>query len=202
MGFLDAINPLERAKSLLGGGSDPGKKQLASVLKLHGQAKAENAAGYASALQANRLAGQRIAGGYKAAKNEIGRIGRGARMDILDREAVNTGIATQNAITGGSLGSTVFSSMARGIRSDTSRALSNLDEMIAGLFANNEIGAATAESNVLQNRANIFQNQANSNASLTSNTAATVAGVQHQDPNAWIQSLFQVGGQIVGRGAA
>lgn len=196
MSFLNDLNPLNQVKSLLGGGADPGKKQLAQVLKLHGQAKAENAAGFASAIQANRMARNTIAGGYGRAKNEIGRIGRAGRMDILDRERMDTGLATQNAITGGNLGTTVYSSLARGIRSDTSRALGRLDEMMATLFANNEIGGATAEANIDQGLAGIYQNQAQSNAQLTSNTAATVAGVQHQDPNGWIQSLFQVGGQL------
>lgn len=189
---------LQMAKGL--GGRDPGKGQLAQVMALYKQAQMQQQKGYANALYQQRQGLKSIDTGYKAAKGEIARIGGQAKQEALTRETQGLGAAAQSSIDRGLYDTTLYDNMARGVRSDTSRALSNINEALAGLGANLEQSRANAMAGQYGSLSNIFQGQAGAQAALTGQIAQTVAGVQHTDPNAWLQSLFQIGGMALGAG--
>lgn len=199
MSFFDKINPIDRFQGLMGG-KDPGKGQLSQVMALYKQAQMQQQKGYANALYQQRQGLKSIDTGYKAAKGEIARIGGQAKQEALTRETQGLGAAAQSSIDRGLYDTTLYDNMARGVRSDTSRALSNINEALAGLGANLEQSRANAMAGQYGSLSNIFQGQAGAQAALTGQIAQTVAGVQHTDPNAWLQSLFQIGGMALGAG--
>ena len=199
MSFFNKINPIDRFKGMMGG-KDPGKGQLSQVMALYKQAQMQQQKGYANALYQQKQGLKSIDSGYKAAKGEIARIGGQAKQDVMTREAQGLGAAAQSSMDRGLYDTTLYDNMARGVRSDTSRALGNISEALAGLGANLEQSRANAVAGQYGALSGIFQGQAAANTALTGQIAQTVAGVQHTDPNAWLQSLFQIGGMALGAG--
>lgn len=194
MGLSDLLNDVL-------GGKDPGKKQLSQVMSLYRQAQMQQQKGYANALYQQKQGLKSIDTGYKAAKGEIARIGGQAKQEALTRETQGLGAAAQSSIDRGLYDTTLYDNMARGVRSDTSRALSNINEALAGLGANLEQSRANAMAGQYGSLSNIFQGQASVYSALTGQIAQSLADVQYQDPNAWLQSLFQAAGKAAGASA-
>lgn len=177
-------------------GNDPGQAQLAQVLELYGQAQGQLKQSGANALQYGKQALGAIDTGYTDAQNQIGRIGTASKAAQLDRQTQQLGGAQTSLQSRGLFNSSIYTNLERGIRSDTSRALGNIDEALAGLYSNLDEQKATAKAGAYGNLAGITQNQGSQQVSLTSNIAGAVAGVQHTDPNAWLGSLLQLGGTL------
>lgn len=88
---------------------------------------------------------QQMLGGYDSARKEAARLGRGGKRDALDREA-QLGASLSQGMANRGLGSTtVGANLSRGLASDTSRQMANIDEGLAGLYGNLALGRAGVE---------------------------------------------------------
>lgn len=74
-------------------------------------------------------------GKYEEALKAIEGVGAGARSDALAREGQQVAGSEQQMASGGMFGSTVGPNLQRGIHSDTTRALQNIDAQVAQMKA-------------------------------------------------------------------
>lgn len=155
---------------------------------------AKGEAAYSEGVGAVRKAGTQ-------ARSEVEKIGREARRGILDRERNQLGTA-QGSLTQRGLGnSTVLDAAARGIAYDTNRALSALDEQIAGIRAGTIQSSASQLMSALGSQGNFLLNSASLRTGLILNKIGTVVGRQDvANPNAGAggAALGQLGGFLGG----
>lgn len=77
-----------------------------------------------------------VLGGYDQARGEIEKVGQTARADILNRSYTDQRAGEQSLRRRGLFNTSTLEAMRRGARYDTNRALSALDEQIAGVRSN------------------------------------------------------------------
>jgi hypothetical protein len=87
---------------------------------------------------------ERLAG-YDTARKEASRLGRGAKRTAIDRETQGYGRISQNLASRGLGSTTVGANLQRGLASDTTRQLSDIDEGLAGLFGNLALGRSETQ---------------------------------------------------------
>ena len=92
---------------------------------------------------------QALSEGAGAARGEIGRLGDSARADVLANQKAAGGQIEQSMIGSGFSSSTVGASLQRGLASDTSRALGNIDSTLAQMYSDLEmsLGQGLAQGN-------------------------------------------------------
>lgn len=205
MGWLDdtfksIVNPLGFGKDLLGGGKDPGKGQQKQVLAIFEDLKRQQRRQYASAFQQQRQALGSIQKGYAGARSEVSRIGGEARQGALDRGVQQQASGAQSLTSRGLGNTTAVDNLQRAISGDTSRSLARIDEALAGMHSNLSVQQGRDEAQAYGALSSLFQNQSAQQTSLGTSIAGSIAGVQHQDPNAWISSLLSFGGGLIGLG--
>jgi hypothetical protein len=114
-------------------------------------------------LQENQLVEALLAikGGFGEAKSELGRVGRGSRQSILDRETALGGNLRQQFVDSGFAdpGNTQNINLQRGLAADTNRRLTELDSSLAGLFSDLATRRAGAEAGARGNLASFFGQQ-------------------------------------------
>jgi hypothetical protein len=176
--------------------ADPGKKQLAGILKQYSLLQNQQKVGYANALAQQQKGLGAIKTGYTNALNTVGAQGLAAKQSVTDRETRNVGALKSGLADSGMLGGTLGANLERGIYSDTSRSLSNIDAQIAQIRS----GLQTEQANALAGQygamAGLHQGLAGAQTGLGQGLIQTLGNVQYQDPNAWLGSLFQIGGQL------
>lgn len=109
---------------------------------------------YAQARAEQEGAIDEIRGGYQRARSEVSRAGQGARQAALDAGTRTMGQLSQSAIGRGLTGTTVGANLARGIASDTSRRMLEIEGALANMYAGLQTGEATA---VAQGRQGLAQ---------------------------------------------
>ena len=97
----------------------------------------------------SRLATQQRLGGYDTARKEAGRLGRGDKRRILEREQQLEAKISQD-LTNRGLGSIVGGSqgranLQRGLAGDSSRQFQDIDEGLAGIYGDLTLGRAGTE---------------------------------------------------------
>ena len=196
---LGKMNPTYQAWNTVKGlvsGKDPGKAQLAQILAIHKQLQAQQGGLYANALQQQKKGLGAINTGYDKALGEVANSGYSAKQSVLSREQQNLGTMNQG-LTNAGLGSTsVMQNLQRGVYSDTNRNLAQVDEMLANMRSGLQAQKAQAQAGQYGALAGLFQNQNQANVGLGSSLINTIGSVQHQDPNAWLGSLMDIGGEL------
>ena len=199
MSIFDQINPVTRYKSLFSG-ADPGKGQYNQVMGIFKNAQGQQAQAQANALQQQQKALGAIKGGYKNALASAGNTAYAAKQSVLGREKQNLGTMRAGLESSGLQDTTLGANLSRAVYSDTNTNLGQIDSALSQILSGLQSEQAQLEAGIYGNTASMFGAFGAQNAGLSSNIANAVAGVQHADPNAWLQSLFQVGGQVLGRG--
>jgi hypothetical protein len=182
--------------SLLGGGKDPGKKQLAQMMGIYGQLGGKQAGFFANALQQQKQGLASIGKGYKTAMGLAGSQAATAKQGVLDRETANTGALKAGLAGSGMGGGTLQANLQRGVYSDTNRSLAGVDSALAELQANLMTQKAQLEANQYGALAGLFQNQSAQSTALGQSMIGTLGSVEHADPNAGWNALLGLGGQL------
>lgn len=201
MGFLKKIGKFYPQYSAFlggGGGKDPGKGQQKGILKEHEKTAMQNRALYAQAAYQQRQGLGAINAGFKQANSVLGQQAANAKQGILDRETQNLGALKAGAAAGGTLGTSTNTNLNRAVYSDTSRALADTDATIGAIKAQLATQQAAAQAGQYGQLAGIAQNQAGASNQLGQSLINSLGNVQYQDPNAWLQSLFSIGGTALG----
>lgn len=184
--------------SLFGGGGNNGQKGEVAALS----AQARNAAAQGQAegqVQLNRSIGETRVG-YGQARDAAG-VGRtNAIQAANDAGVVQQGRATQGLVNSGLYNTTIAQNASQGISAGVSRAVGDIDAHYAQILGELGIGEANAVSGIRRNIASNAQSGGNFQAGLYDAQANRVASEVHEDPNAWLQSLFQIGGTALGYG--
>ena len=172
---------------------DPGKKQLAQVMKIYNQAKGQQANDLAASAAQGQAGVQSVKQGYAAAKKNIGGLGLATKDQIIKQ-----GLATQAGVgasqVGRGFGNASTTGLAgRGARAATSQQLAQLDESIAQLMAGLNTGEGHAVGGAQMSLAQLLGGQSGQKTELASQIAQALAGVQHSDPNAWMGNLTKLG---------
>lgn len=200
MSFFDNINPVSRYKNLFSG-ADPGKGQLNQVLALFKQAQGQQAQAQANALGAQKKALGAIQTGFKGAMANAGNVAYAGKQQILGREQQQIGQTTQDLQNSGLGDTTVATNAKNAVYRDTNTNLGQIDSALSSLTSSLLAQKAQLEAGVYGDTAGMYGAFGAQNAALTGQIAGAVGGVQHADPNAWLQSLFGIGGNLLGRGA-
>lgn len=197
MSFFDSIDPIKRFSGLLGGGSDPGKKQLAQILAQYKLLQQGTGVAYANAMAQQKKGLGAIKTGYTNALNATNTAASTAKQSVLDRETRNVGSLKAGLADFGMSGGTLGANLERGIYSDTNRSLSDVDAQIASIRAGLEAQQGQALAGQYGAMAGLFQGQNASNVGLGQSLIGTLGSVQHVDPNAWLGNLLQGGMQLL-----
>lgn len=86
--------------------------------------------------------------GIEAARREVSASGRGSRQSILDQGQQAASSAQDYATRSGLGGSTMSTNLARGVGSDTTRRLMELNQSLSGLYSGLAQARGGAESNM------------------------------------------------------
>lgn len=114
--------------------------------------------------------------GFEGARGEVSNIGAGARQRTLDREQQAQG-AVQQGLTNRGLSSTTRQSSAlRGVRSDTDRALLEIDDQVAQLQSAILQSGGLAEGDALTNIANFYQQRSAQDTAIEGKRYELLAG--------------------------
>lgn len=206
MGFSDFLDPVKRLTSvgnyLGGGGADPGKKQLKGILGEYQKLNLGQQATKASALFQQGQGLNAINKGYGGALGALGAAGSGAKRTVLEREQENLGSLKAGLVSSGLDSSTLNTNLQRGVYSDTSRNLADIDEAIGQLKSNLLAARGHAQAGQYGAMAGIHQGQGAQQTALGQSLIGTLGNVQYSDPNAWLQNLFQIGGAAAGAAVA
>lgn len=200
MSFLDSLGkfgPLGIGGALLGGGADPGKKQLKGILQQYSLLQNQQKVGYANALAQQQKGLGAIKTGYTNALNTVGSQGLAAKQAVMDREKQNLGALKSGLADSGMLGGTLGANLERGIYSDTNRGLSDIDARIAQIRSGLQTEQANALAGQYGQMAGLHQGLVGAQTGLGQNLIGTLGSVQYQDPNAWIGNLIQGGLQTL-----
>lgn len=109
--------------------------------------------------------GQQLAG-YDTARREAARLGRGSKRRALEREQQLGGSLSQGLQNRGLGSTTVGANLSRGLASDTSRVMADIDEGLAGMFGDLALGRAGTEAAGTQALGNIAAQRGNLLSSL------------------------------------
>lgn len=181
---------------LPGKAADPGKAQLAQVLKTYNQARGQQAQDLAVAGNEARGGVGAINEGYAAAKKNVSGLGLATKNQILKQGTANLADTQANEVTRGFGGSNVAQGASENVRANTSQQLAALDESIAQMMAGLNTGQGTAVGGAKMNLAQLLGGQSGQKTDLAAKIAEAIAGVQYQDPNAWMGQLAGIGGQL------
>jgi hypothetical protein len=195
-----AIDPITGlvAASAVGsiGGALGGLFGGSSARKAQKEANRANEARYQQALGLHResrfltgsrlkKAGERFAAkrgevmaGYGQARNELETIGRTARTDLLARERTGLRTGEQSLRRRGLYNTSTVEALRRGSRYDTNRALSALDEHIAGVRSNFLVQQAGAMERLGQGEADFEMNAGQIEAQQIQSMINTITGRQ------------------------
>lgn len=182
--------------SLLGGGSDPGKKQWAQMLAQYNLTKGQNAGLFANAFQQQRKGLGAIKQGYGAALNETNAQQATAHQGVMDRETANLGALKSGLAGSGMGGGTLGANLQRGVYSDTNRGLANVDAQFAAIRQSINTQRAGLEANQYGALSGLFQNQASQSNQLGMSLFDAIGNQQHPDPNAGFNALLGLGGTL------
>ena len=146
--------------SLLGGALSGGGGPDAGLAQFYGTSILDDRRKMMNSLfsQAGGLVAQKGAAGIQAAKEarrSVDAQGRGARRDILDnQQRMSSGVASDLQGRGLS-NTTVGANLQRGVASDTSRQLSQLDSALAGLYADLDLQEGAARQQMFGEQADL-----------------------------------------------
>lgn len=147
-------------------------------------AKSESDALFASAQGTQRDVFNLLGEGFTNARANVAQQGRMGMQGIMDAQTQALAGGQQAALSAGFSGGTPHMTMNRGIASDTSRAIGNLQAQLAQLYSGLDVGQAQAQGQALQGLGGIQQNQAGA--------AQNFLGLQFSGVN---QTPYQVGPQ-------
>ncbi len=201
MGFFkkltSSIDPISRFKGL-SSGSDPGKKQLGSVLQAQRETAMQNRSLFAQAKYEAKQGQKAIDSGFKAANSVLGQAAATGRQRLLDRETANLGALKAGVADSGMGGTSTATNLQRAVYSDSSRDLAGFDAEIAGIKADLEARRAAATAGQFGSLAGISQNQAGASNALGQSLINSLSNVQYADPNQWLNSLLGITGTFAG----
>lgn len=181
---------------LFGHKQDPGQAQLAQVLQIYNQAKMKQLSDLGTAQAQQQKAIGTIGTGYDKAIGQAQSLGASAKSDVIAQGQKNLA-GTNIQLANRGLGNTsMLSSASRGNAYDTGRNLSGVDAQTAQILASLQAARGSAIGGAQSNLANLTMAGSGMQTGLAGNIAQTIASVQHQDPNAWINQLFQLGGTL------
>ena len=98
--------------------------------------------------------------GFGAARRSLGGYGDSARQGALTRGAQTLGAVTSNAVSAGSFNTTAFANAQRGIASDTTRSLAEIDLGLGQILAQLDVGEAESVAGAQGDLANFSINRA------------------------------------------
>jgi len=105
-------------------------------------------------------------GGYDAAKREAERLGRSSKQGALDR-GNQLGATLSQQLTNSGLGSTTRgANLQRGISADTSRTIGGINEGMAGMLGNLDLGRSQAQAAGTEQQGQLLGQQADLMSSL------------------------------------
>lgn len=184
---------------LIGGGGG-GNSQAAKVDALSAQARTANAQNYARAEVERRRALGDVQGGYAKARGALAQGQTQAIQTATDQGSQAAANATQRLGSSGLLNTTIAQNAAQGVSAQTSRAVANINAQYAQMLATLGVNEGNAVAGIRQNIAGGAQSFGGSQAGLYANHAGLINSQPEQDPNAWLESLLQIGGTAIGYG--
>lgn len=185
-------------KDIFGGGGDPGKAQAAEVRSLYGQAEAKQAQLFGQQTAAAQKAANIIPKAYGAARKNV-QVGKSSALTrASDAGQAMQAQAQQSLAARGLYNSTVMDNARMGISSQTTRDLADIDASYAQLMAELDIGEGQAMSQAQQFLSGTYGSQSAGYTNLKANQAGQLAQIQYEDPDAWLNSLLGIGGNIAG----
>lgn len=191
LGLSDSLN------GLLGGGDDPGARQLAQILGTLKQAKGESDIGFAKAGAALDEQVPAIKRAYKFQGENLRYLADQTKDRVQQNQTsqIARTNAQVNAAGGGS--SNLRPLATRGVVGDTNRALSQIDELFAGHFGDLATGEAGDLSRVAGQKANLIAQGVGSRNSLYG-AMADAYGHQQFTPKKNIWDVLGAAAPIIG----
>jgi len=183
---------------LFGGGKDPGVGQANEVRSLYGQAQAQQGQLHAQQTAALQRGINKIPQSYAKARTAAGDMRNVSLQRAADTGAQQTAQASQSLASRGLYNSTVLDNARSGISSGVTRDLADIDSAYSQILGQLDLGEGQAQMQGQSALAGVFGQQAGANSALLQNQATTLAGIQYEDPNAWLNSLLGIGGTIAG----
>jgi len=158
---------------------DPGKKQLAQVLALLGQAKGESGIGFAKAQAEQRRALPLIKKSYADANANTLKLAENTKRTVLANQPARLAGAQMGVDATGYNNSNIGRLASRGVYGDTARALQQIDDLYAQHMNQMGISEAGDLAGIQGNLAGLQAQGTNAASGLTGQMASTIAGVQH-----------------------
>ena len=104
--------------------------------------------------------------GYDQARQEISNVGGASRRRALSREQEQLGGLNSRFAGMGFQSPGLQAGLSRGVYGDTQRALSGIDQRLAGLYSNLAVGKGQAQAGAQQNLSNLLGQQAGQNLDI------------------------------------
>lgn len=133
--------------------------------------------------------------GYSGARASLGTAGQTAKTDILRQGDQQLAGAQQSLTSRGLYNTTAFDAASRGIHADTSRAFSTVDENIASMLANLQVGEGQAQAGAYGALSGLAQGQYGAQANLYQNRINTISSRNDVAAPGILASLGSAGGQ-------
>lgn len=119
-----------------------------------------------------------IRSGFQGARSSLAGQGQATKSDILAREKQNLASTQQSLVSRGLYGSTTLDAANAGIYSDTNREMSAVDQAIAQMMAQLQVGQAGAEAQAHGGMAAFQQSRYSTLADLLGGKIGTIEGRQ------------------------
>lgn len=137
-----------------------------------------------------------ITKGYEAGKAQASRLGEASRRQTLDREQQGMGEVSAGLAQSGLWNTSTKANLQRGVQAQTSRELQDIDQMLAGVFSDLEVGKGLAQAQVQGGLAGLFERKAGARQMLNQNWMAQLYGGGGQamrGPSPWEDIMGLVG---------
>lgn len=190
-GFSNMVNEASGAfggKDMIGGGDDG----LDGINASLNAATAAQQRAMALQTQSGLKGLNAIKPAYAAARANV-QVGKGNAMQgAADRGMQNQASAQQSLVSRGLYNSTVYDNASRGVASQTTRDLADIEQSYASMLAQLDIGEgqATTQANQFMSGTYGQQGQAASNLHMQQ---AQIQAQMYEDPDAWLDSLLGIG---------
>jgi hypothetical protein len=118
--------------------------------------------------------------GYGNARANVAQQGRMGQQGIMDAQTQALSASNQSAISAGLSGGTGQQNANRGIASDTSRAIGNLQSQLAQIYSGLDVGQAQAQAGALGGLSSLLTGQAGSAQNMLGLAFSGISGTPIQ----------------------
>lgn len=197
-GLTNAVNGASNAFGF-GNAIDTGDSGLDGISDTLNEATAEQTRLHALQTQAGLKGLNAIKPAYAAARGNV-QVGKANSIqNAVDRGAQTQANAQQSLVGRGLYNSTVYDNATRGISSQVTRDIADVEQSYAQLLAQLDIGEGQATTQAQQFMSGTYGQQAQGVTGLKLGQAQIQASL-YEDPDQWLNDLLGIAGTAVGVG--